>query len=65
MFLKIGVFKNFSIFTGKYLSQSLFFKKTQVFSYEHFEIFKDNFFYRTTMVAVYVIFEPMSTLQVL
>ena len=52
MFFKIGVLKNFA--TAKHLRWSLFLKKlkkeessTQVFSYEHYEIFKNSFLYRT------------------
>ena len=53
MFFKIGVLENFSIFTGKHLCWSLFLKETptQVFSCEYCEFFKNNFFYRTPMVA--------------
>ena len=63
MFFKIGVFMNFSIFTGKHLCWSLFliklqaFKKetpAQVFSCEYCEIFKNTFFNRTPPVAASV-----------
>ena len=53
MFFKIGALKNFA--TVNHLCWSLFLinlKKeeapTQVFSYEHCEIFKNSFLYRTT-----------------
>ena len=60
-----GVLRNFAKFTGKYLCQSLFFnnvagvacnfikKETlaQMFSCEFCEISKNNFFYRTLLVA--------------
>ena len=53
MFFKIGVLKNFA--TAKHQRWSLFLKKlkkeeapTQVFSYKHYEIFKNSFLYRTT-----------------
>ena len=65
MFFKIGVLKNFSIFTGKHSCWSRFVIKlkafrsatllketpTQVFSYEYCKIFKNNLFYRIPMVA--------------
>ena len=65
MFFKIGVLKNFAIFTRKHLCCSRFvikwkafrsatlLKETprQVFSYEYCEIFKNRFFYRTPLVA--------------
>ena len=58
MFFKIGVLKNFSIFTGKHLCWSLLLNKwqtfksaallketpTQLFSCEYCEIFKNTFF---------------------
>ena len=58
MFLKIGVLKNFVIFTGKHLCWILFLIKlqafrlvtllkrdpTQVLSYEYCEIFKSTYF---------------------
>ena len=59
--VKKGVLRNFAKFTGKHLCQSLFFNKVagffkketliQVFSCEFCEIFKNNFFYRTPLVA--------------
>ena len=49
VFCKIGVFENFTKFTGKNLRQSLFLIK--VFSYEIFEIFQNTYFYRTPLVA--------------
>ena len=63
MFLKIGVLKNFVIFTGKHLWWSLFLIKlqawrpllketpTQVFSCENSEIFQNSFLYRASLVA--------------
>ena len=61
--LKIGVLKNFAMFTGKYLCWSLFLIKlqrpatvlketsTQVFFCKYCEIFKNSFFYRPLLVA--------------
>ena len=56
-----GVLRNFSKFTGKHLCQSLFFNEAcnfvkkevlaQVFSCEFSEISKNNFSYRTPLVA--------------
>ena len=65
MFFRIGVLKNFAIFTGKRLYCSCFVIKLQafrsrtllketprqVFSYEYCEVFKNSFFYRTPLVA--------------
>ena len=54
VFYKKGVLKNFTIFTGKHLCQSLFFKKetlAHVFSCEFCEIFKNSFLYRTPLVT--------------
>ena len=60
MFFKIGVVKNFAIFSGKQLSKSLFliklelyFKETpaQDFSCEYCKIFKNSNFYGTTLVT--------------
>ena len=67
MFFRIGVLKNFAIFTGKHLCRSLFLIKlqcwrpatllkrdsTQVFSCEYCKIFKNTFFYRTPLVATF------------
>ena len=53
LFIKIGVLKNFAIFTRKHLCWSLYLKKafnfiketpTQVFSCENCKIFKNSFF---------------------
>ena len=49
-----GVLRNLAKFTGKQLCQSFFFNKetlTQVFSCEFCEISRNNFFYRTPLVA--------------
>ena len=60
VFCKKVVLKNFAKFTGKRLCQSLFFNKVkkeslvQVFACEFCEIFKNNFFYRTPLVAASV-----------
>ena len=65
VFCKKSVLKNFTKFTGKHLSQSLFFNKVsgprvafllkktlvQVFSCEFCEIIKNTFLYRTPPVA--------------
>ena len=65
MVFKIGLLKNFAIFTGIHLCWGHFliklqvlrpatlFKKTptQVLSCEYCEIFKNSFFYRTRLVA--------------
>ena len=70
MFFKIGVLKNFALFTGKHLRWSLFLIKlqarrpstlskrdsTQVFSCEYYEIFKKDFFYRTLLVVASIEF---------
>ena len=55
MFLKIGVLKNFAIFTGKHLCWSRFLIKLQrasVFSYAILEISKNSHIYRTPPMAV-------------
>ena len=56
IFFKVGVLKIFANFTGKHLCWSLasLLKKTptQVFSCEIYKNFKNNFFYRTPLVAV-------------
>ena len=66
MFCKKGVLKNFTKFTGKHLCQSLFFNKVaglgcnfieketlaQMLSCEVCVLFKNTYFYRTTLVAV-------------
>ena len=64
MFFKIGVLKNFAIFTGKCLCWSLFLIKlqaynfikkeipTQEFSYEYCKIFK-KVLYKTLQVATF------------
>ena len=63
--MKKGVLKNFAKFKGKHLCQSLFFNEVaglawnfirkeilaQVFSCEFCEISKNNFSYRTPLVA--------------
>ena len=57
MFFKKGVLENFAKFTGKYLSQSLFFNRetlAQVFSCGFCEIFKNTFFHRIPPVAACV-----------
>ena len=66
VFCQKGVLRNFAKFTGKHLSQRLFFNKVapggacnfikkeslgQVFSCEFCEISKNTFFYRTPLVA--------------
>ena len=66
MFCKKSVLTNFVKITGKQLFQSLFFNKVlglrpatllkketleQVFSCEFYDIFKNTFFHRTTLVA--------------
>ena len=69
MFFKIGALKNLAIFTGKHLCWSLFLIKylawrpstqtwktpTQVFSCEYCEIFESTFFYRTPLVAAFLL----------
>ena len=53
---KIGVPKNFVIFTGEHLGWSLFLLKrdtTQVFSCEYCEIFENRLFYRTPPVDAF------------
>ena len=62
MFFKIGVFKNFVLFTGKLFCWSLSFitftqKRLQhrCFFCKHCEIFKNNLFYRTLPVAAFVV----------
>ena len=65
IFIEISVLKNFAIFTGKHLCWSLFLRNLQVlkpasllkrdfnkvFSCGYCEIFKNNFSYRTPLVA--------------
>ena len=52
IFFKIGVLKNFVIFTGKRGCWSLFLTDSNTgFSYEFCVIFKNTFFYRTLPVA--------------
>ena len=54
MFLKIGVFKNFPIFTRKTIVLESLFNKVAgllVFSCEYCETFKSSFFYRTPPVT--------------
>ena len=67
--LKKVLLKNFMIFTGKHLRQSLFLIRlevwrpaifykenpTQVFSCEYSKLFKGNFFKRTPLVAAFVV----------
>ena len=67
-FFKIGVLKNFAIFTGKHLCWSLFLIKLQVWNpvtslkrdsntvvfLWYCEIFKKGFFQRTSLVAAFV-----------
>ena len=69
MFFKIGILKNFAIFTGKHLCWRLFLIKlktlawqlhqkdtpTQVFTFEYSKIFQSTFFYRTPPVATSVL----------
>ena len=50
-----GVHRNFAKFTGKYLRQSLFFKKetlAQVFSCEFSEISRNTFSYKAPLVKI-------------
>ena len=57
MFFKIGVLKNFGIFTGKHLRGSLFLNKailTQVFSCEYSKIFNNSFLERIPTVATFI-----------
>ena len=60
VFCKKGVLRNFAIFTGKHLCQSLFFNKvkketlTQLFFFEFWEISKNTFLYRTSPVAALI-----------
>ena len=54
LFFKIGVLKNFAIFTGKHMCWSIFLiieTPTQVFSRQYCKNFKSSFFYRTHLVA--------------
>ena len=56
MIFKIGVYKNFVVFTEEHLCWSLFLilifeTPTQMFSCKHWEIFKNKYFYRTSPVA--------------
>ena len=69
VFCKNVVLKNFAVFTGKHLCQSLFFNKVagaasnfikketlaQVFSCEFCKIFKKSFSYRTPPVAASIL----------
>ena len=64
IFCKEGVFRNFAIFTGKHLYQSLFFNKvagikketlTQMFSCKYCESSKNTFSDRTHPVAASVV----------
>ena len=54
MFFKIGVFKDFAIFTRK--GRKLYWKETltQLFSCDYCEIFKNTSFHRTSLVAASV-----------
>ena len=72
MFFKIGVIRNFALFTGKHVLESLFNKVAGLaacnfisisfqkrlqhwyFSCEYCKIFKNNFYYRTPLVAAFV-----------
>ena len=57
--VRIGVLRNFAKFTGKHLSQSLFFKKetlAQVFSCEFCETSKNTFFTEHFLATASVIF---------
>ena len=57
--VRIGVLRNFAKFTGKHLSQSLFFKKetlAQVFSCEFCETSKNSFFTEHFLATASVIF---------
>ena len=60
IFFKLGILKNFAIFTRKHLRWSLFliklqaFTLTQVFSCQYCEMFKNSFSYRTSTVAAFV-----------
>ena len=59
MFFKLGILKNFAVFTGKHLNWSAFVIKLQAlrhtqiqeFSCEIWQIFKNSFLYRTHLVA--------------
>ena len=57
VFCKMNVLKNFAKFTGKHLRQGLFFNKVeketmaQMFSCEFCKVFKNTYFYRTSLVA--------------
>ena len=51
MFFKIGILKNFTIFTGKQLCWRD--SNTGMFSCEYCEFFKNRFFYRTLPVAAF------------
>ena len=68
MFFKIGVLKNFAIFTGKHLRGSLFLITLQAWkpaallkidynpvSCEYCQIFNNSFFRRTPLVAVFAL----------
>ena len=55
LFFKVGVLKNFAVFTGKHLRWSLFLKMFQAFTFttptlvifsKYCEIFKNSFLYR-------------------
>ena len=56
MFFKIGVLKNFAIFTGKQLYRQE--TPTQIFFCEYTEIFMNIYFHRTPLVAVSVLYLP-------
>ena len=57
MFFKTGVLKNFAIFTGKHLLESLFNKEALLkrdTTCEYCEIFKNSFFNRAPPVAAFI-----------
>ena len=68
MHFKIGVVRNFTIFTGRHLCCSFFFNKisvlqlyykktpTQVFTCEYSEVFINSYFDRTPPVAAFEFF---------
>ena len=65
LFFKVGVLKNFAVFTGKHLRWSLFLKMFQAFTFttptlvifsKDCEIFKNSFLYRTPLAGASVPF---------
>ena len=51
MLFKIGVLKNFAIFTGQHLPKACNFIGKETPMQEYCEIFKNSFFYRTAPIA--------------